>query len=144
MDKIYKKLGYTVKKYRKAKSYSTNKLAEKLNTSVGLINTLENSRHDIFKLELFINLLHELCIPLEEIFEFKDLDQNPIYIKDASLSAKEIESNECIDYINCSLNIIIKSFLSIIDEYDYNKKAIDKITRNILTNLEIIELGFGK
>lgn len=68
MYTIQERLGLLVRKQRKAKSLSTQDLAKKLGVSSGLINNIENSKNDVFELELLMNLIKELNISIDNVF----------------------------------------------------------------------------
>ncbi|MEJ8553756.1 helix-turn-helix transcriptional regulator [Tepidibacter sp. Z1-5] len=138
MCEIYKKLATTVKVHRNTKQYSTATLAKKINTSVGLINNLENARHDIFKLDLFNALITELHIPLDQVFTFQKLDLNPIYCENNILQIQQPkdQSGKAIENINHNLNLIISSFVSLSQEYNHSEQAMYSITKNIVSNIE--------
>lgn len=142
MSTIYKEIGEKIKKYRKAKHYSTAELAERLNVSAGFINNLENGRNDVFKIELLNNIMKELDIPLEELFQLQ-----PINLRWLSIDTKqnnlllhklENDSPQEIDLINKYLNLIIRSFLATIEEYGCVLEAIEEISKSTTTHLEVI------
>lgn len=68
MSTIQERLGLLVRKQRKSKGLSTQDLAKKLGVSSGLINNIENSKNDVFELELFMNLIKELNISIDNVF----------------------------------------------------------------------------
>lgn len=141
MAKIYEKLGNTVRKYRKANHYSTFDLADKLNISSGLVNNLENAKNDVFKLELLINLINELHIPVEELLQLDEINIRQIHIKNNEtlfIQKTENESEETIEFINHHLNLILKSFLYTALEYSPNKEVIESISSDITTHLKTI------
>ncbi|MEJ8554836.1 helix-turn-helix domain-containing protein [Tepidibacter sp. Z1-5] len=141
MPKLYQNLGNTIRNYRKSKNYSTAQLADKLNVSAGLINNLENSRNDVFRIELLTSLIKELDIPLEELFQLDPINIRPLHINnEGSLYIKKLdtESEDIINFINHSTNLVIRSLLSTISEYDSNKQAIEYITQDIISHLQIL------
>ena len=142
MSNVYKELGAKVRRYRKAKHYSTAELADRLGVSAGFINNLENGRNDVFKLELLINILKELDLPLEEFFQLKPVHIRQISVDEnnATFSIKKLdgESQEKIDFINHHLNYIVRSFLTTISEYSCSQVAIEEISRSTVSHLETI------
>jgi len=142
LSTIHKEIGEKIRNYRKSKHYSTAELAERLNVSAGFINNLENGRNDVFKIELLNNVMKELDIPLEELFQLEPInlrllsvDEKHNYIQLAKFND---EANKDIDLINKNLNLIIRSFLSTVEEYGCGKDSIDEITRSVTTHLEVL------
>lgn len=142
MSIIYKDLGDKIRKYRKAKHYSTAEFAERLNVSAGLVNNIENGRNDVFKLELLTAIMKELDIPLEELFKLEPVSIRPISVDANSqsffLEQIEGENNEEISIVNQHLNYIVRAFLTTVSEYGCSKTAIEEISRSTSTHLEVI------
>ena len=134
MNTTYERLGELIKSHRKEKQYSTSTLSEKLGVSVGLINNLENGRNDVFKLELFENLVKELGIPLEELFDIHSIDIDNI-IENYSINDNE----ELSTSISKNLKLIIKTYLDTITQYNYDVESIEYISSNIVGTLETIQ-----
>ncbi|CDF58285.1 helix-turn-helix domain-containing protein [Thermobrachium celere] len=141
MDTLQMEFGKMVRKYRKEKGYSTQKLAELLGVSVGLVNNIENGKSDVFKLEVLSCLLKLNEIPEEEFisiiynktfsYQFKDNNQKiEIYLPSNISSA---ENNEFKDYLSAILN----SLLNVFEEYKQNKNLIESITDSIRFQLEL-------
>lgn len=142
MAKIHEKLGITIKNYRKLKSYSNLDLAKKLGISVGLVSNLENAKNDVFKLELLNNLLKELDIPLEEIFDICPININNLDFIDNKicLSTNINENIDVLQSINYNSNLIIRNFLNTIYEYECDIETIEYISNHILHGLHTIKL----
>ncbi|WDC83744.1 helix-turn-helix transcriptional regulator [Caloramator sp. mosi_1] len=81
MDNIQKEFGNMVRKYRKEKGYSTQKLAELLGISVGLLNNIENGKSDVFKLEVLSQIFYQLNIPILEFLNifYKSFEFNATF-----------------------------------------------------------------
>ncbi|QIB28170.1 helix-turn-helix domain-containing protein [Caloranaerobacter azorensis] len=62
---------------------STPEFAKRLNISTGLVNNIENGRHDVFKLELLLKISKELNVSLGEL-----LQSNYIDIRNLSIQEK--------------------------------------------------------
>jgi len=142
MPNIYLELGKNIRKYRKKKELSTPELAKRLNISTGLVNNIENGRHDVFKLELLLNLMKELDVSLGELLQFDGIDIRSINLHQ---QLKKILSNEVstsdakIDYLNSNLNQILTSYLATLSKFDYDDSAIDYITKHIVEQLNFIK-----
>lgn len=126
-----KRLGIIVRKYRKLKKISTQELANKMGVSVGLINNIENSKNDVFKLRLLNMVISNLGIPVEEIFEYKD---NDFIIELNKHDTSEIKiifknntliRNECL--LECIMNLI-KELISFLGQFDDEELALRTIT----------------
>ncbi|MCY6370645.1 helix-turn-helix domain-containing protein [Clostridium ganghwense] len=139
MSDIYETFGTTVKKYRKTKGYSTQKLSKKLGISVGLLNNIENAKSDIFKIKLLRDLANELNAPLIELIQNKsaavndmsfDFKQNQLKI---DLATENIHN---IDLLNNYITLIIETFLKNLSEYEYNTEAIEVIGNHLLYELD--------
>ncbi|WP_427340450.1 helix-turn-helix domain-containing protein [Caloranaerobacter sp. DY30410] len=142
MPNIYVELGKKIRKYRKKKKLSTPELAKRLNISTGLVNNIENGRHDVFKLELLLKISKELNVSLGELLQSDYIDIRDLSIQEELkkiLKDKNNRTNEKIDYINQKLNEIFILFLATMSKYDYNTKAIDYITNHILEELNFIK-----
>lgn len=129
MYSTYKKLGPMVKNKRKIKRYSTKEFANILGVSAGLINTIENNKRDVFKLNLLSNIIETLQIKPDEI-----LKENPLYKQlDFSNKNNEIKivlTEEGLQYKESFVNfitIISKEFMDFIILYE-DKEKISKFT----------------
>ncbi|MBB6218094.1 transcriptional regulator with XRE-family HTH domain [Anaerosolibacter carboniphilus] len=142
MPDIYKSFGEKIRKYRKAKHYSTAEFADRLDVSAGFINNIENGRNDVFKLELLSIMLKELDLPLEELFQLEPVNMRYISLNQDghTLAIHKIngEPEEKIDVINHHLNYIVRSFLSTISEYNCSAAAIEEISKCTVTHFETI------
>lgn len=133
-----KKLGSTIKKYRTAKNYSTQQLANHLNVSVGFINNLEHGKNNVFKLDLLMHLIKELNIPIQELLPDKSLEINKIHIT-SNKEKLEITLNnkgfDNLDVLKKQLHLIINLFLQTIAECNYNSDAIQIISSHLLNQI---------
>ncbi|MCT4621586.1 MAG: helix-turn-helix domain-containing protein [Marinisporobacter sp.] len=143
MNKLFKDFGKKVKKYRKAKGYSTSEIAGRLGVSVGLINNIENGKTDTFKLELLVNLSKELDIPINTF-----LKSTPIEIKHLIINSHSTNviidqldhiSDETISYIVHHINILNSYFIDSISQHDYSKESIETISNHIIEQFHFIE-----
>lgn len=141
MDEVYKQFGKIVRKYRKQKNYSTQKLAEILNVSTGLINNIENGKNDVFKLDLFVSLIKELEIPSEDLgslfnskLKFSFTQSNP---QEIILQIKTT-SNSSQNLIRESISKIINLYFKVLEEYNYDKRLIELLSNSISQQLETI------
>jgi len=91
MPNIYLELGKNIRKYRMIKELSTPELANRLNISTGLVNNIENGRHDVFKLELLLNIMKELDVSLGELLQLDAIDIRSIHFQQ---QLKKILNNE--------------------------------------------------
>ena len=142
MPNIYLELGKNIRKYRKKKELSTPELAKRLNISTGLVNNIENGRHDVFKLELLLNLMKELDVSLGELLQFEGIDVRSINLHQQLkkiLSNEVSTSNTKIDYLNSNLNQVLTSYLAALSKFDYDDSAIDYITKHIVEQLNFIK-----
>jgi|GEM_PF-1734332 len=143
MGEVYKQFGKIVRKYRKQKNYSTQKLAEILNVSTGLINNIENGKNDVFKLDLFISLVEELEIPPEDLGTlfnskpyFSFTQSNP---QEFILELKTKSNNSQI-LIKESLSKIINLYINVLEKSNYDKRLIELLSNSISQQLEVILL----
>lgn len=142
MPNIYLELGKNIRKYRKKKELSTPELAKRLNISTGLVNNIENGRHDVFKLELLLNLMKELDVSLGELLQFDGIDIRSINLQQQLkkiLSNEVSTSNAKVDYLNHNLNQILTLYLATLSKFDYDDSAIDYITKHIVEQLNFIK-----
>lgn len=72
MNNISAHVSSTIKKYRKEKKITTEKLADLLTVSVGTINNIENKRYNTFKLDLLFEIMKILDIPLYQLLNIDD------------------------------------------------------------------------
>jgi transcriptional regulator with XRE-family HTH domain len=140
MPNINKELGEKIRRYRKAKHYSTAEFAERLGVSAGFINNLENGRNDVFKLELLSSILKILDLPFEELFQFEPVSMRYITIDqdghNLALQKIDGEPEEKISLINQHLNYIVRSYLTTISEYGCSQAAIEEISKCTATHFE--------
>lgn len=141
MDTLQIEFGKMIRKYRKEKGYSTQKLAELLGVSVGLVNNIENGKSDVFKLEVLSSLLKLIDIPEEKLmsflysknisYEIKNNNQEiEIYLP---INTSLIENDKFKDSLSATLNLLLKVF----EEYRHNKNLIESITDSIRFQLEL-------
>lgn len=123
MDINLSNLGEIIKINRKSKSYSTRELADKLNVSAGLINNIENAKNDVFKLELMINIIDELDIPIHEIL--------------TSLFVQNVDKNDTS--IKEYLDLISFQFIDVISKYENKEKAAAALSDWLLSTLSSIK-----
>lgn len=139
MSLIYENLGKQVKRYRKEKKLSTSELAERLEISTGLLNNIENYRHDVFKLQLLNKIIDELELSPNELIYLPS--KNGAAIKPVTL-----QNNELTDLCNKHLQAIIDSYITTIQHYSYSKESIEKVswllqqTLSTLTQLNISQI----
>lgn len=140
MPKIYEELGKKVRTYRKTKEYSTAELAKKLDVSAGLINNIENSRNDVFRLELLLKLIQELDIPIEDILGLETLNIGNLNLDQSNNSLSIINLNldsDVVQLLNHNVNLILRVFLNTALEYNCNKQSIEDISKCITNNLQV-------
>ncbi|MCY6483253.1 helix-turn-helix transcriptional regulator [Clostridium aestuarii] len=136
------KLGFTIKKYRKAKNYSTQELAKHLNVSVGFVNHLEHGKNNVFKLNLLMQLINVLDIPLAEIILDKSIQINGLHINPKEKKLEIYLNNKGfnnIDILTKELNLVINSFLETISEYEYTPEAIKAISTHTVEEMKYIK-----
>lgn len=142
MPNIYVELGKKIRKYRKEKKLSTPELAKRLNISTGLVNNIENGRHDVFKLELLLKISKELNISLGELLQTNHVDIRDLNIQEEFKKLLE-DKNESgslqVDYINEKLNEIFTTYLAVTAKYNYKSEVIDYITNHIIEELNFIK-----
>lgn len=115
-----------IKSYRKSNKLSTQSLADKLGKSTGLINNLENSKSDVFNIELLSHIIQELQIPLSDVISAILLDISPSTTSDLDIH---------IEKILLSIKLELSSTLS---SYE-NKEELTKLLIDTLkTQLSII------
>jgi transcriptional regulator with XRE-family HTH domain len=125
MYTLQEKLGLLVKRQRKMKGLSTHDLAKKLGVSSGLINNIENSKNDVFKLDLLVDLVKELNINLDDIFveSIKINVLNPVREQNTIEITISNEMNKDIEvinkYISTLLTILLESTLKFEDTEEY-------------------------
>jgi transcriptional regulator with XRE-family HTH domain len=142
MSELTRSLGDTIKKYRKLKGYSTQALSKKFNISCGLINNIEHNKSDFFKIDLLMNIIKELDIPLDEIKMLVNLSINKI-----SPSSVESEINNMLakddfeeaNYLNTYAESISQSFTNVIHHYENKQEAAAIISSVILKTLESLQ-----
>ena len=71
-DEVYKKLGKSIKKYRKLKELTQEKLADKVNLSLDFIGKIEIA-YSKPSLGAIIDIANALDISLKDLFDFKNL-----------------------------------------------------------------------
>lgn len=137
MDTLQMEFGKMVRKYKKEKEYSTQKLAELLGVSVGLVNNIENGKSDVFKLTLLINLIYTLNIPQKNIIKFlynnnnKDM-YNFLNDNDFELTSNKITYKEK-EYFISNIKGIVYSLIKILNTVNYNYD----ISKNLFKNLDV-------
>jgi transcriptional regulator with XRE-family HTH domain len=142
MSTIHEKLGILIKTHRKQKSYSTKELASKLNVSAGFINNLENAKNDAFKLEILIQILKELDIPLNQLFLNTYLDST---LMNSGMENNRIEVPLQQRGLNCSPTIqshieqIVDLFIEVSYKFDCDDTAMKKIKTHIIEQLNFIK-----
>ncbi len=67
------KFGRNIAKYRKAKGYTQNQLAEMLNISREHLAKIETAKRGI-SINLFFDLCSALDVPEKQFFDFKNVD----------------------------------------------------------------------
>lgn len=130
MDTLQIEFGNMVRKYRKEKGYSTQKLAELLGVSVGLVNNIENGKSDVFKLEVLSQLFKILQIPSKDTLEILFYEQILDDLGYISNSQKDLFKNLPYDYqviITRNFNEILKSYTLIFEKYKHNNDFINFI-----------------
>lgn len=141
MIDVYREFGRNVRKYRKAKNYSTAELAKRLNVSVGLINNIENAKNDVFKLNLLIKLIDILNVSLSDLLQHNLIKINVSeQAENIQITFKEI-NNSC-ENKNLIINSLVKiteSFIDTISMYSYDKNAIEIINKHILNELNLFK-----
>lgn len=123
---IYKRFGDLIKEHRKLKGLSTQEISKLLDISVGLFNNIENSRHDVFKLELLFKLANLLDIPINEIATKEKTFAPDIYIPDLNLCIESKYTNtkkSDINIMNYYLKDIIFTIADLLYEYENDAEA---------------------
>lgn len=137
-----KKFGSTIQKQRKSKDLSTEKLAEKLGVSVGLISNIEHGKTAPFKLDLLINLLNTLDISYIQIAPDKALQISESSIKPSDNKIETAINNKTLQHseiIRNEINSIIDAFIKIIYENDYNPEKIKILSKHIVNEFNFLE-----
>ncbi|MEJ8553346.1 helix-turn-helix domain-containing protein [Tepidibacter sp. Z1-5] len=141
MNNICKQFGINIRKYRNEKGYTTAELAKYLNVSAGLVNNIENSKNDVFKLELLLNLPKQLDVSLSDLLPTAKMDIRQMNTDNLTIDISNktnLYSNEEIDLINNNLNLIINSFLNTIFQCKYTEDRIKTITSHITEDFDFI------
>lgn len=143
MEAYNKKLGQVVRKYRKAKNYSTQCLADRLGVSVGFINHLENGRNDSFKIDLLLEIVQELSIPLSEISPNRDLDLRLLADSAAGSGKLIFDINNGtikeIENLIPEVKNLISEILELVTSYNQNTKATNIIINHLLSEVRLLK-----
>jgi transcriptional regulator with XRE-family HTH domain len=141
MDAYSKKLGDTIKKYRKNKDYSTKALADKLGVSVGFISHLENGKNNSFKIDLLEKLIDALDIPVQELSPSEKFGIEPIFKGGTknnvifSISETETEKSQVMAD---NLETILNEYLELLMVFNWDQKKIKSITNHIIDEIRFI------
>jgi transcriptional regulator with XRE-family HTH domain len=142
MSELTKSLGETIKKYRKLRGYSTQAFSKKFDISCGLINNIEHDKSDFFKIDLLMNIIKELDIPLNEIKTLADQSINEISPNSIESEINNVlveDDFEEVDYLNTYAESIIQSFFNAIHHYEDKQEASVIISSIILKTLESLQ-----
>lgn len=142
MSELNRTLGDIIKKYRKLRGYSTQAFSEKFDISCGLINNIEHDKSDFFKIDLLMNIIKELDIPLDEIRMLLKLSINKISPNSVKGEVNNIlveDDFEEVEYLNTYAESIIKSFCNAIHDYENRQEAAAIISAIILKTLESLQ-----
>lgn len=140
MYSIYESFGLIVKKHRKINGYSTKELADILGVSVGLVNNIENSKNDVFKLNLLCSIIEVLQIPIEEVFLERQLYRKVAFSnKKNSINLTLTDEGECCNKLTENFIInITKAFLDFITLYEEREKAAKLATEYFLYQFKLL------
>lgn len=143
MSYAFKEIGNKVRKYRKAKSYSTSDLASKLGVSVGLVNNLENARNDVFRLKLLHELSAELGVPIPELLDYPiisscatQISENEINIK-IPLHIHKLDVHKGL--LQEQITALLNAYISTILHVNLSQDSIIKLTNTIQNMLDLIK-----
>lgn len=142
MQNLYKKFGFTIKKYRKDKNISSKELASNIAVSVGLISNIENAKNDVFKLELLFKLLNELDIPFTELLSYVNSEDTDItFLEDkckieVSLFKNAHYNNEIL---KTNITLVLNTYLDTIAEFQNIGKATEFLTAHIVEELNSLK-----
>ncbi|WP_202709470.1 helix-turn-helix domain-containing protein [Sporosalibacterium faouarense] len=142
MPKIYKEFGENIRKYRKNKKLSTPEFAKRIGVSTGLVNNIENGRHDVFKLELIFKMAAELDVSLIQLLDITSINLDDLALLEElnSTLTKDIsDGSKRIHELNKHLNKIIKTFILVAAKYDCNEEAINYISNHLIEQLNFIK-----
>jgi transcriptional regulator with XRE-family HTH domain len=135
-------LATNVKERRKSYGYTTVDLARLLDVSAGLINNIENSKNDVFKLQLLNNLLNLLNISHDKIFELKQssphlcINNNNLTI---SLDIRDISESDKHELVT-ALMPVLNTYVEIAASHKGNKKIIKQVNNCVLQQLNLFKL----
>lgn len=142
-----KRLGVIVRKYRKLRGMSTQELASKVNVSVGLINNIENSKNDVFKLKLLNTLMSNLSIPIGEIFQYynnkslANLNKHNTNGIEITFTNTTLTSDECL--LECIENLI-NELIGFLGQFDDEEMALKIITTYFRRTIDIMNQLYSK
>ena len=142
MTRLIDNLATKVKEKRKSNGYTTADLARLLEVSAGLINNIENSRNDVFKLQLLNKLLDLLDIAPDEVLDSRKtskqicINNNNLTI---TLDISYLSESDKIELIK-TIMPVLKSYVEIAASYQGNKKIIRQVNACILQQLNLFKL----
>lgn len=143
MSHAYREFGDKVRKYRKAKSYSTSDLASKLGISVGLLNNLENAKSDVFRLKLLSQLSAELGVPILELLDYPNISPCTAQISEGEIIIKiPLHFHKLNEYkvlFQEQVSALLSSYIATIVNTDLSTESIIKLTDSIRSMLDLIK-----
>lgn len=142
MTKQMVNLAIKVKERRKTYGYTTADLAHLLDVSAGLINNIENTKNDVFKLQLLNNMINLLNIAPDEILEINKSNLN-LLIKDSiltiNLDIRNITDNNKHELIS-TIAPVLELYVEIAASYQGNKKILKQVNNCVLQQLSLFKL----
>lgn len=141
MNNISAHVSSTIKKYRKEKNITTEKLADLLTVSVGTINNIENKRFNTFKLDLLFEIIKILDIPL---YQLLNIDDNSISLtvnsNDYKLSLElPFSDKEFIKLYIEKFSELNKNLVQVLSSYEDKQKSIEIAFNMLNSNLNTIK-----
>lgn len=116
-------LDYTLSNNREFKGYSSDQIFENnLDISTALINDIENAKNDIFKLNLFTDIMNELDDSLIKLIENKSITIDNVYFDFKYNEIKvdlKIENITNIKLLNKFEKLITEAFFKTLSDYQY-------------------------
>lgn len=120
MSSIEGNLDHILDKNREFKRYSSNEIFENsLDISSSLVNDIEN---DIFKLNIFTDIMNELDDSLATLIENKSITIGNVYFDSKHNELKvdlKIENITDTKLLNTFEKLITEAFLKTLSEYQY-------------------------
>lgn len=141
MNNISAHVSSTIKRFRKEKNITTEKLADLLTVSVGTVNNIENKRYNTFKLDLLFEIMRILDIPLSQLLKVDDNSLSlTVNSNDYKLSLDlPFADKEIINLYIDKLSELNKNLVQTISSYENKKRYLEIIFNMLNTNLDTIK-----